>query len=561
MSRNAPKTGGWGIVVAAICCNMLVVQAYGLEESTQAGGSNAAAVHQLGETGDGVNVGLILAYNVRITHEAFKDGFGMSHAFNYDFSGDGVLISSHDTQLAGIISSRGGVAFPNDIGVAPGADIHCARVADNASGLDWDEFNDALMGLIDTHNCRVIVTGFEVLGLDPNGDNALTLLYDYYAYQTGVIFANAAGNENTYVAIFGDAYNGVTTGGLRLNDPANQFNYRRVGSISGSGPTIDGRRKPDITAPSQSQTVPTSSSDTAWVETGTTLGETSYSVPHTAGAATLLLGLADDTPGPNDNRSEVIKAVLVNSAMPNVNDKVDNPTNPADSNNTWQADRGYGRLDVLRAYQTLNTTEAEPDVNITQDKGWAFGRLSQGQTDLYTISVTMPCRLIATLTWQRRIDWVDLRRGSPPAYNGIIEPDELHPYLADLDMIVYSPYEPNAIFSEDLFGLNPSDNLEKCDLLVTEPGDYTILIDNDSTNGETADYGFAFELHPIMTGDLPPVDYIVNFFDFSSLAEPWLGQDPLLDSLLSPNGVIDLDDLATLAQHWLHTDPMYYPAQ
>ena len=545
MNKSTPIMGIWGPFVVAFFCNMLAVQVYGLDESTQAGGSNAAAVHQLGETGQGVNVGLILARNVRATHEAFIDDNNVTHAFNYDISGSGILIDWHDTRLAGIISSRGGVSYPNQIGVAPGADIHCARVVDDACSITWNELSNALAGLITAHNCRVIVTGIQLEIPPYDGNSSWTLLYDYYAYENGTLFANAAGNNNTYVTIFGDAYNGITTGGLRLNDVNNQFDYRRVGSISGAGPTADGRRKPEITAPSQNQTVPTSSSDTAWATVGTTLGETSWSVPQTAGAAALLLGLADDTPGPNDNRSEVIKAVLVNSAMPNVNSKTGTSTNPADSNNTWQNQRGYGRLDALRAYQTLNTNEIEPDVNITQDKGWAFGRLSQGQTNTYTISIETQCRLIATLTWQRRV-----------TKSGSI----LNAYLADLDMIVYSPYEPNPIFSENLFGLSSNNNLEKCDLLVIEPGDYTIVIENDSTTTETANYGLAFELHPIMTGDLNDADYIVDMQDLDLLVEDWLTEDSPLDNLLSPNGIIDFADFGILSQLWLQTDPMYYPA-
>ena len=541
--RYAKIWGGLGVFVATFCCNMLTLQAYALEESTGPGGSNAIAVHQLGETGEGVNVGLILATNVRTTHEAFTDANGMSHAFNYDFSGDGIAISSHDTQLAGIISSRGGAEYPNDIGVAPGADIYCARVADNNGGISWTELDNALSSLITAHNCRVIVTGFELTGLGADGNSPWTMLYDYYAYQNGVIFANAAGNENTYVAVFGDAYNGITTGGLQLNDLNNPFEYRMTGSASGSGPTPDGRRKPDITAPAQSQIVPTAASDTAWATVGTTLGETSYSTPHTAGAAALLLGLADKTPGPNDNRSEVIKAVLVNAAMPNVNNKAGSDTNPADSNNTWNEDRGYGRLDVLRAYQTLDSNEVEPNTNIAQDRGWGYGRLAQGQTNVYTISIAVRCRLIATIAWQRRIR----RTGN-----------SLYAYLADIDMTVYAPNEPNAIFSKNMFGFNPNDNLEKCDLLVTTPGDYTIVIANNSTNGETANYGFAFELHPIMTGDLPPVDYIVDYSDLSSLADEWLVNGSPLDLLLAPNGIIDFGDFAKLAEDWLQIDPMYY---
>ena len=545
MKKNAGILGGWGIFVAIWSCNALVPQAFGLKESTGAGGSNAIAVHQFGETGNEVNVGLILFRNVRTTHRAFLDDGNMPHAFNYDFTGDGILPINHDTQLAGIISSRGDSAHPNDIGVAPGADIHCARVINDSNGISDLWLANALNELITTRQCRVIVTGFEIIGTNvtADGQSDWTLLYDYYAYHNNVIFANGAGNENSYVAIFGDAYNGITTGGLRLNDTNNPYEYRRAGSISGSGPTVDGRRKPEITAPAQAQTVPTATSDTAWTTVGSTAGETSFSTPHTAGAAALLLGLADDTAGPNDNQSEVIKAVLVNSAMPNVNNKAGAGTNPADSNNTWQKDRGYGRLDILRAYQTLNTNEVEPDVNIVQDRGWGYGRLTPGQTDVYTITVSQRCRLITTIDWQRRVEKIS---------------GQYYAYLADINMTVHTPSGPDPIFSKGAFGFNPNDNLVKCDLLILSSGDYTIDIADDSTNGETADYGFAFELHPIMPGDLPQADYIVNFLDFSSLAQDWLTEDSPLDSLLAPNGVIDFGDLEKLAEDWLQIDPFYY---
>ena len=160
VSRCARMMALWGIVVSALYC-VPTPRACGLEESTGSGGSNSAAVHQLGETGEGVNVGLILFRNVRTTHEAFRDSNSVSHAFNYDFTGDGNSILNHDTQLAGIISSRGGAAYPNDIGVAPGADIYCARVINDANDTSWDWLRDALKELVETRNCRVIVPGLK----------------------------------------------------------------------------------------------------------------------------------------------------------------------------------------------------------------------------------------------------------------------------------------------------------------------------------------------------------------------------------------------------------------
>ncbi len=550
--RYARIAARWGIVVTALCF-VLTQKAYGLKESTGPGGSNSIAVHQLGETGEGVNVGLILAGNVRTTHEAFKDADNNTHAFNYDFSGSGVGIVAHDTQLAGIIASRGGVAYPNEIGVAPGSDIHCARVVDSNSTISWDELDNALKSLVTTNNCRVIVTGLELIGIeDANGNSPWTMMYDYYAYQYGVIFTNAAGNENTYVAIFGDGYNGITTGGLRLTDPCNPYDYRRVGSISGSGPTADGRRKPDITAPSQSQTVPTSGSDTAWATVGSTNGETSWSAPQATGAAALLLGLADTTPGPNDSNSVVIKAVLINSSMPNVNSKTGISTNPAEPCNTWHKDRGYGRLDCLRAYQVLDTNEVEPETTTTQDRGWGFGRIARNAANVYTIHIPQRSRLIATTTWQRRIAWND----KYPI--GVLEPDELTGYLANLDMAVYAPGDSNAIFNRTMFGYDENDNLIKCDLPILTPGDYTIEIANNSTTNETANYGLAFELHPIMACDLPQVNYIVDYNDLSTLTADWLSGTSPLDAFLVTNGIIDFADFAKLANDWLQIDPFYY---
>ena len=72
MKRYAGIAARWGVFISALCF-VPMREAYGLAESTGAGGSNCIAVHQLGEIGEGVNVGLILSGNVRTTHEAFED--------------------------------------------------------------------------------------------------------------------------------------------------------------------------------------------------------------------------------------------------------------------------------------------------------------------------------------------------------------------------------------------------------------------------------------------------------------------------------------------------------
>jgi hypothetical protein len=228
---------------------------YALQGSTAENGSNAQAVHELGYTGQGINIGFIAGGNVLATHLAFQDSNGISHAINHDVSGAGFTYTFHDTPFAGIIISRGTLPnHPNDIGVAPDAFVHCVRIT---SLQDKSGYQNAFNELINQQSCRVIVTGIQV-PYDPNypppdGNSDNTKLYDYYADTCDVVFANAAGNRYSNITIFGDSYNGITTGGLE--EPITD-NYFRVGDITNPGPTIDGRRKPDIMAPSTNQVAP-----------------------------------------------------------------------------------------------------------------------------------------------------------------------------------------------------------------------------------------------------------------------------------------------------------------
>jgi hypothetical protein len=514
----------------------LMPKAHGLAESTGPDGSNAQAVHALGETGEGVNVGLISARNARITHEAFNDPNGVSHAFNYDFTGDGIEIHWHDTRMAGIVASRGGVGHPNDIGVAPDADIHSARIADDSYATANIFLTDALDELVIEQDCRVIVTGVHDPGMIADGDSIRTQMYDYYAYEYDVVFANASGNYEPEVTVFGDAYNGITTGGLAETETGV---YLEVGTGSNPGPTVDGRRKPDIVAPAQNQTMPTSSSDTAWVTAGSDLGETSYSVPHTAGVAALLLGAADETSDPNDNRSEVIKAVTVNSTFPNINDKSDNPTDPADPCNTWHGDRGYGRIDALRAYELLNADQVTADANTTQQKGWAYDTMTDYEQHTYSLGGAKNHRLVLTVTWHREItrDGLTFTEEESPKFN--------------LDLTIKDPCDA-VIFSE----AETLDNLEKVDLLLAKDGMYEITLEN--TADKSRGYALAFELLAPLPGDFEPIDYIVDTGDLLVMARQWLLVEAGLEADLTGDEVVNLEDSAEFAGHWLETDPAYY---
>lgn len=528
------------LLLAVFCGNV-----YALQGSTGIDGSNAQAVHELGYTGQGINVGLISARNVRDTHEAFNDSNGV-HVFNFDYSQSDVnymggSFPGHDTWVAGIIASRGWTGRPNDIGVSPDCNLYSARVVNNSGGISTGYVEDALEALINTYNCRVFVTAIALPSPafgDANGSSPWSLMYDFFAYTNNVIFALASGNSSSNPSIFGDAYNGITTAAL-IDEP-NNF-YLQDGNLSNPGPTIDGRKKPEISCPGSSQTTPSIGSDTSYYTTAKD-GATSFCVPQTGGVAALLLGYADSTTEPNDGHNEVIKAVIVNSTFPNIKNKAGNPTYPADPNNVWHPQRGYGRIDALRAYQTLSAGRISRDTTATASAGWAYNTLSDSQTHTYFINAQRRERLVLTVTWNRTVT----RTRKQPSWPWEYKDEEPNKFNIDItikdpcDMVVYS--EANNV-----------NNLEKIDLILPNDGNYTVVLKN--TTSKSRNYGLAFEILPPLTGDFD-IDYVVNRNDLNQIAIDWLSAEP--DTDIVPDGIVNWLDFTKFADNWLKIDKRYY---
>jgi hypothetical protein len=361
------------------------------------------------------------------------------------------------------------------------------------------------------------------------------MIYDYYAYKYNLIFATASGNNDTRVTIFGDAYNGITTGGLILD--TNNI-YHQVGTLSNPGFTADNRQKPELTAPSQGQWAP-NNGDTSW-----------SNVP---GIAATLLDYADGSGDADRTRSEVIKAVIINSAFPNIINKTGGTTTGA----VWDTDRGYGRLDAFRAFETLSAPRLVPGTTNTNPKGWGFESLSAGQQDTYTIGANANERLLVTVTWHRRVVWTDTKTGFPRRFNNLIDDGELDAFLANLNLEVR---DPDGILVSP--AASTIDNLEKCDLLLTKSGEYDIKVVNQS-GSESADYAIAFERLQPLTADFN-IDYVVNDLDLINFMPYWLNVNcnnptqPCFDYNLSVTDSIDLSDFSIFAAQWLTYDNRYY---
>jgi subtilisin family serine protease len=447
---------------------------FGLKEALGKHGINAYAVHQKGITGTGVNIGLLSAGNVRKGHIAFERKSG-SAVTNYDFTESGLSRASHDTHMAGIILSNGSMTHPDQIGVAPGVRLHSARFSNKQ--LYPSKVTQALDALVKNQNCRVIMTGIQLPKeiVIADGNSNWSKLYDFYAETYDVIFASAAGNSSPLVTVFGDTYNGITTAGLVKNDP-NTFGYSKIGSASNKGPTADGRKKPEIAAPTQGLVAPTSTGDNHWStldEKG--LGLTSYAVPHTAGVAALLLEAAAKSPVKNDDRTEVIKAVIINSSDPSIFNTGDHIRNQADSTTQWKADSGYGKLGALRAYQTLTAGQLVQNTPSRQNKGWAYDVMEKNETHEYQIQGVKGQRLVVTVTWHRKLQKVGKKYFEEPV-------------RFYLNLKLLSPTDKLLVFESA--GAN---NLIKIDHYLTADGLYTLALKNP-TLAKDRDYGMAFEV-------------------------------------------------------------------
>ncbi|MCI0747656.1 MAG: S8 family peptidase [Verrucomicrobia subdivision 3 bacterium] len=211
--------------------------------------------------------------------------------------------------------------------------------------------------------------------------------YDGYVSRYGTVFASGAGN------------------GGAVSSPATAYNVIAVGAhggLSSAGPTLDGRCKPDITAPGSM---------------------TSFSTPLVAGAAAVLAQAAEREDGGPGTASDArdpktIKALLLNSATKPA-DWTNSPVQPLDYR------YGAGVLHISSAYRQLrggrhapNATEslsvgaphppANTSANLPTRRGWARQSISSTLTRAglhhYFIDLTGVAgrNVTATLVWNRQ---------------------------------------------------------------------------------------------------------------------------------------------------------------
>ncbi|HXH95698.1 MAG TPA: S8 family serine peptidase, partial [Gaiellaceae bacterium] len=312
---------------------------------------NAPALWALGYTGQGVVVAT-MDTGVDVTHPDLASRWrGGSNSW-YDPYGQRstpVDLVGHGTQVMGIIV--GGDASGVGVGVAPGARWIAARIYDDRGKGKASAVHLAFQWLLDpdhdpsTADAPQVVNGSWTYGTGCN----LEFAPDIQALRAAdIVPVFAAGNDGSVDDSPANNPGALAVGATDGNDA--------IASSSSRGPSSCGEPPatfPELTAPGVSIRTTDLFGGYA-VQNGTSLA-----APHVAGALALLLG-AYSSLSP-ESALESTARDLGNTGPDNV--------------------YGYGRIDVLAAYEAL----AQPDFTIASDTTattWAGG------TALYDVTVT-----------------------------------------------------------------------------------------------------------------------------------------------------------------------------
>ena len=302
---------------------------------------NVPAVHDSGYTGEGVLV-CILDTGYNLNHETFHH---MDLIAEYDFinrdgntaNEPGDPLGQHDHGTA-TLSALGGASPGHLYGPAFGASFILAKTEDLSSETPVEEdFWIAAIEWADSIGADVASSSLIYLDWymyeDMDGNTATITKAADMAAARGILVCNAAGNERDddwfYIAAPADADSILACGAI----DGDGF----IAFFSSSGPSYDGRIKPEVVARGYTTYIAESNNPRGYYNcTGT-----SFATPLIAGAAALILEAHPDwTP------------MQVREALMETADRAENPDNLY----------GWGIIDVLAAIN-YDPSQIKYDVN------------------------------------------------------------------------------------------------------------------------------------------------------------------------------------------------------
>jgi hypothetical protein len=430
-----------------------------------------------------------------------------------------------------------------------GSDLHGTHVAGTALGNAGSDTNTRGVA----YNARLVFNTTASFGNYSSMFNRFSLHYG----QGATIHTNSWGNDGTTAydnwARAIDAFSWLNddnlvifavTNGSSLKNPENAKNVLAVGGTNpapsqssfctgGSGPTNDGRRKPEIYAPGCS----TNSSSGSGCST-TNLSGTSMAAPAIAGAAALARQYYAEGFYPTGQAEPadafipsgtLLKATLLNSAV-DMTGVSGYPSNR----------EGWGRVLLDNALYFSGDTRAAivRDVRNNSDDAMNTG-------DVIEIPITVNSNaqeVVVTLVWH-----------DAPAANGasVIA-------VNNLDLEVEGPlsllYKGN-VFAGGVSNTGGSadtiNNVEMVRISFAFPGDHTVRIRGTAVNEGSQGYAVVISgdvsentVPGCTAADLAEPYGVLNFFDVTTFLGLFNAADPTAD-LAAPFGTFNFFDVTT----------------
>lgn len=378
------------------------------------------------------------------------------------------LIVGHPTSLFTWISATGTATnFPNIVGSESihantvgalfyGPSVGVAPQVSHVDNYDADYFLAEYIPSGASFQAQVVNQSFTEGTNDPTTDQE----YDDYAANHGVLFLSGVANFS----------------GVPICSPASCYNGIAVDVTTSSGtlvsgPTVDGRSKPDITAPGS--------------------GATSFSTPYVSGAAAVLLQAAIRGDGGPDTSAasdiQTLKALLLNGAIKPVG-WTNTVTTPMDLRygagilnvfNSWEQLKG-GKTPFIESTSVTDGSPHPPGGNTNNElvlRGWDFNSLTNANTShdrinhyYFNLAGSNSFTLTTTLVW--------LRQAGKTSIN-------------NLNLFLYNSANSNLV----LTSTSAIDNVQHIYIPSLPPGRYDLQVEKNP-NGEVSaneTYALAFE--------------------------------------------------------------------
>lgn len=331
--RSAPENGGMSKTPAVVTAGDEIDPRYGYSY-TQNSLSQIPQVHDLGFSGEDVLIA-VFDSGFRLNHNAFAqldvvamyDFIHKDNNVDYDAEQDIVSQISHGTKVLSVIA---GYHVNHLIGPAYNSRYLLAKTEDVSSETRIEEdFWIAAAEWADSLGADIITAsvGYNdwYTYADMDGNTAMITKAADLAVKKGIVVVSSAGNERNnswkYVIAPADGDSVIAAGAVDQNKTVTYF--------SSSGPTADGRVKPDVMAMGQdvySINVPIHTDSTS--DRYTYISGTSASAPIVAGACALILTAHPD-----------LTPMQVREALIQTANRADRPDN----------DYGYGLVQTLEA--------------------------------------------------------------------------------------------------------------------------------------------------------------------------------------------------------------------